>query len=160
MNESFDVIMPYIRQRMGWQARKAETIFNQFRTTGFSYEAILSHPDYLTYASTQFLMDILPKIIDEIFIRNDTDSPIIYSILTALDPELKIYDLDDPEDPEYIAYKNRARNLIELANNIFVAKVCAFLIKLRSDPPVSVEELDRVIRLWHAKAGVIWLSPN
>lgn len=131
--------MPAYRERSNSESCKAEQVFLQFVTKGFSYDEVSNHPDYTVYASDEMLAFMLPLIIDEMLLRNDTQNYLVYPILTAIDPALKI---------SSEIYNERFREMVPLITESTTAKICALLAVIWDDPPDSIEQLERISTYW------------
>ena len=70
----YPVLAPHVYNQRNGESEKAEIMFERFVGGNFSYDDISNHPDYLAYASAEFLRDFLPKIIEEMLARKDLDN--------------------------------------------------------------------------------------
>lgn len=139
--EKYNVLIPYYHNRSNGESDKAELMFKSFINKGFSYDEVSNHPDYLSYASAEMLLDMIPWIIDEMIRRKDTVNYLIHPIIMNMDLQ---------------AYENsmaieRVERLISLADRRFAEKACQFLDALEDDPPIEQESFDRVYAFWKKK---------
>lgn len=141
MNKNYDPLVPHARKYPNGESEQAEALFNQFLSEGFSYDAISNHPDWPGYASAEFLLDLLPWMIDEMLRREDTVNYLIYPMLSAI----------NLEGSEISEYQERSRQLIALADKSFAEKACQFLDALKDEPPIEQEDFDRVYNFWQGK---------
>ena len=140
-----EVLIDHARRNPNWESVKAEAMFKKFLSDGFLYDEISSHPDYPSYASAVFLLDMIPWIIDEMLHRKDIGNFLIYKILSAID-------LEGSEIPEY---QERTKQLVALASQTVEEKVCRFLDALKNDPPIERKDFDRVYGFWKKKSELL-----
>lgn len=141
MNKNYDILVPHARKRPNGESEKAEELFQKFVKEGFCYDDISNHPDWPGYASAEFLLELLPWIIDEMLKRGDTINYLIYPVLSAVD-------LNASNIPEY---QDRSKRVVALADKKFAEKVCLFLDALKDEPPIEQEDFDKVYQFWKKK---------
>ena len=139
--------MPYFKQHPNGESEEAEKMFQRFLSEGFSYEDISNHPDYPVYASTKFLKHMLPLMIEEMLLRNDTENFLVYHIISAIDPEVSTNIMGS--DDQYNL--KRAQEIVSLADKKFAEKAYDFLVAIKSDPPNDEEQIKRLLPFWKKK---------
>lgn len=138
MTKKFEVLIPYYQSRSNGESDKAKALFMSFLSGNFSYDTISNHPDYMVYASAETLAMILPLIIEEMLKRKDTDNFLAYHIFSSIDPTGS---KDDSNN-------ERAKKLVTLADKSLVNKICSFLNEVKSNPPNSTDQIERLLKLW------------
>lgn len=139
----FELLIPYYRGKAHWEADKAASMFRKFVSDEFSYDDIANHPDYMVYASAEVLARILPLMIDEMVTRADTGNFLIYHVIAAVDPfgEGKAWTAE------------RTEELVKLLDKKTADKIYKLIAILRTDPPVPIERLDRILAFWKNKTS-------
>jgi hypothetical protein len=132
------LLIGHARTNPTFEATKAEAMFKKFLSGGFSYDELSDHPDYPAYASADVWRVILPLIIDEMLARADTTNFLIYHVIAAVDPL--------GEGSDHVVQRNE--ELAGLVDNEVAEKVLTILEAVKTDPPVHVERLDRIIAFW------------
>src|SRR5664279_6223015 len=113
-------------------------MFGRFMSGGFSYDEISNRPDSPAYASAEVLATILPLMIDEMLAREDTGNFLIYPMIAAVDPS-----------GEGRAWRaERTEELAKLVDDKVAEKILKLLTAARTEPPVPVGRLDRIIAFW------------
>lgn len=143
IRKNYDVLVPHARAYKGLHIERdeAEAMFNRFLSDGFSYHDISHQADLPVYASAEFLMDLLPWIIDAMLEKEGTNHFLVLPMMAAIDPMRS-------EEPEY---QKRAQKVIELADKDFTQKICQFLEAIKDDPPSEEEDHQRVMIFWQNK---------
>lgn len=141
MGNKLQVMISTYRGYSNGESHKAHELFDKFIEEGFSYGGISDRPDYLVYASAEYLIVLLPQIIDEMLARGDTGNYLVYQIVNAIDPESSKLEL----------YKQRSREVIQMADRSFSEKVCRFLDALTLEKPIPEDQLKRLIKFWQEK---------
>jgi hypothetical protein len=134
----FPTLIPFYQNQSNGESHKADAIFREFLSGNFCYDAISNHPDYMSYASAETLVAILPLIIDEMFRRGDTGNYLVYPLISAIDP-------DERTIPEYT---ERTQKFIALADKALTEKICKFLAEMEIDNPVTDERLAAISAFW------------
>ena len=134
-----EFLISFARARL--DMTKAEATFRKFMAGDFDYDELSSKPDYLFYASSDVLAAILPLTIVELLARNDLGNYLIHPLLIAIDP----FAQGNPGLAE------RTEELVKLVDRGTAEKILRLLETIRTDPPVLIERIDRLIAFWRPK---------
>lgn len=146
--KKIELLAPYINRTL--EGIKAEGMFQEFMSGRFSYDELSNHPDYPVYASAEVLAAMLPLVIDEMLLREDTNNYLIYPITTALDPS--------GDGHAHIA--ERTGELARIVDRGTIDKVLKLLAALGNDPPVPIERIDRIVAFWKENASPSNVRPK
>ncbi len=144
-----ELLIGYARENPTLEAAEAEAMFRRFMSGGFSYDEISNRPDFPACASAEVLATILPLMIDEMLAREDIGNFLIYPMIAAVDPS-----------GEGRAWRpERTEELAKLVDHKVAEKILKLLTVARTEPPVPIERLDRIIAFWKNKA-VLSVPPS
>lgn len=138
-----ELLAPHARANPTLDSAKAEAMFRKFMSGEFAYDEISNRPDSPAYASAEVLATILPLMIDEMLARDDMENFLIYPMLAAVDPE--------EEGQNWKA--ERTQELTKLVDHEAVEKILKLVAAARVDPPIPMDELDRIAAFWNSKLG-------
>ena len=138
-----ELLAPHARANPTLDSAEAEAMFRKFMSGDFSYDEISNRPDSPAYASAEVLATILPLMIDEMFARDDMENFLIYPMLAAVDPEGEVRNWK----------AERTQELTKLVDHEAVEKILKLVAAARVDPPIPMDELDRIAVFWNSKLG-------